>query len=132
MNAKILVVEDNAANLKLFSDVLEFEGHEILTARDAEQAQVVLAGTLPDLILMDIALPTMDGLTLTRKLKAGERTGHIRIVALTAFAMKGDAQKALDAGCEGYLTKPIDTRKFPALVANFLKIPPAREVAGRL
>ena len=119
MNASILVVDDNPTNLKLVSDVLEFEGHEILKAMDAEEAQVILTGTLPDLILMDIALPGMDGLTLTRKLKAGERTGHIRIVALTAFAMKGDDQKALDAGCEGYLTKPIDTRKFPALVANF-------------
>ena len=119
MNAKILVVDDNATNLKLVSDVLAFEGHHILKAADAEEG-LVLADTLPDLILMDIALPGMDGLTLTRKLKADERTRHIRIVALTAFAMKGDDQKAFGAGCDGYITKPIDTRKFPAQVATFL------------
>ena len=120
MSAKILVVDDNPTNLKLVSDVLEFEGYDILKAVDAEAAQVVLAATLPDLILMDIALPGMDGLTLTRKLKAEERTRGIRIVALTAFAMKGDDQKALDAGCDGYITKPIDTRKLPDQVAGFL------------
>jgi CheY-like chemotaxis protein len=121
MSAKILVVDDNPTNLKLVSELLEFEGHEVLKAVDAEEAQVVLASTLPNLILMDIALPGMDGLTLTRKLKADERTRHIRIVALTAFAMKGDDLKALDAGCNGYVTKPIDTRKFPAEVAAFLE-----------
>ena len=120
MSAKILVVDDNPTNLKLVSDVLEFEGYDILKAVDAEEAQVVLAATLPDLILMDIALPGMDGLTLTRKLKAEEGTRGIRIVALTAFAMKGDDQKALDAGCDGHIPKPIDTRKLPDQVAGFL------------
>jgi CheY-like chemotaxis protein len=120
MSRKILIVDDNPTNLKLVSDVLEFEGHEILKAVDAEQAQVVLADTLPDLILMDIALPGMDGLTLTRQLKADARTRHIRIVAITAFAMKGDDQKALDAGCDGYITKPIDTRALPGEVAGIL------------
>jgi two-component system, cell cycle response regulator len=120
MSVKILVVEDNPTNLKLVSDVLEFEGYDILKAVDAEEAQVVLASTLPDLILMDIALPGMDGLTLTRKLKAEERTRGIRIVALTAFTMKGDDQKAFDAGCDGYIPKPIDTRKLPEQVAGFL------------
>jgi len=116
----ILVVDDNATNLKLVSDLLAFEGHEILNAMDAEAAQVVLTNALPDLILMDIALPGMDGLTLTRLLKADARTRHIRIVALTAFAMKGDEQKALDAGCDGYITKPIDTRALPRDVAVIL------------
>ena len=120
MSAKILIVEDNPINLKLVSEVLEFEGYDILKAVDAEAAQVVLAATLPDLILMDIALPGMDGLTLTRKLKAEERTRGIRIVALTAFVMKGDDQKAFDAGCDGYIAKPIDTRKLPERVAEFL------------
>jgi len=87
---------------------------------DAEEAQVILTGTLPDLILMDIALPGMDGLTFTRHLKADARTRHIRIVALTAFAMKGDEQKARDAGCDGYITKPIDTRALPGEVAGIL------------
>jgi CheY-like chemotaxis protein len=120
MSAKILVVDDNPTNLKLFSDLLQFEGHEMLRAVDAEAAQMVLADTLPELILMDIALPGMDGLTLTRKLKADARTHHIRIVALTAFAMKGDDQKALAAGCDGYITKPIDTRMFPSQVMEFM------------
>jgi CheY-like chemotaxis protein len=118
--ARILVVDDNPTNLKLVSDLLAFEGHEILNAMDAEEAQTVLVDTLPDLILMDIALPGMDGLSFTRQLKADPRTRHIRIVALTAFAMKGDEQKALDAGCDGYITKPINTRALPVEVASIL------------
>jgi len=120
MSLKILVIDDNPTNLKLVSDLLEFEGHKMLKAADAEEAQIVLADTLPELILMDIALPGMDGLTFTRKLKADPRTRHIRIIALTAFAMKGDDQKAFDAGCDGYITKPIDTRKLPEQVATWL------------
>lgn len=117
---RILVVDDNVTNLKLISDLLAFEGHEILNAMDAEEAQVLLARILPDLILMDIALPGMDGLALTRLLKADPRTSHIRIVALTAYAMKGDDQKALAAGCDGYITKPIDTRTLPRVLAGIL------------
>jgi len=98
IGAHILVVDDNPTNLKLVSDLLAFDGFEVLKATDAEEAQIVLTGVLPDLILMDIALPGMDGLTLTRLLKVDARTRHIRIVALTAFAMKGDEQNALDAG----------------------------------
>ncbi|MET0282795.1 MAG: response regulator [Steroidobacteraceae bacterium] len=123
--ACILVVDDNPTNLKLVSDLLAFEGHQMLAAMDAEQASVVLAVVLPDLILMDIALPGMDGLTYTRLLKADPRTGHIRIVALTAFAMKGDEQKALAAGCDGYIIKPINTRSLPGEVAEFLTVRPA-------
>jgi len=119
---RILVVDDNATNLKLVSDLLAFEGHEILNAMDAKEAQHVLSETLPDLILMDIALPDMDGLTLTRLLKSNARTQHIRIVALTAFAMKGDEQKALDAGCDGYIAKPIDTRTLPGKVTGILAL----------
>jgi CheY-like chemotaxis protein len=120
--SKILVVDDNATNLKLASDVLESEGYQILKAADAEEALVVLKESLPDLILMDIALPGMDGLTLTRKLKAAEETKAVCIVALTAFAMKGDEQKARDAGCDGYITKPIDTRRLPQQVSEFLRL----------
>ena len=118
--ARILVVDDNPTNLKLVSDVLECEGYEIFKATDAEEAQQIIQGELPDMVLMDIALPGMDGLTLTRKLKAAENTKGLVIVALTAFAMKGDEQKARDAGCDGYITKPIDTRTLPALVAGYL------------
>lgn len=118
---KVLVVDDNPINLKLASEVLEFEGYLVEGAEDAERAQEMLKRSLPDLILMDIALPGMDGLTLTRKLKADERTRHIRILALTAFAMKGDEQKAREAGCDGYITKPIDTRNLPLQVAEILQ-----------
>jgi two-component system, cell cycle response regulator DivK len=117
----ILVVDDNPTNLKLASDVLEYAGYRVLKAVDAEEAQVVLDHVQPNLIFMDIALPGMDGLTLTRKLKAGPLTKHIRIIALTAFAMKGDDQKAREAGCDGYIAKPIDTRNFPAQAAEFLQ-----------
>ena len=120
MSATILVIDDNPTNLKLVSELLEFEGHQVLRAVNAEEALVVLAGNLPELILMDIALPGMDGLTLTRNLKADERTRHIRIIVLTAYAMKGDDQRAFDAGCDGYVTKPIDTRKLPGLVTDLL------------
>ena len=121
MSALILIVDDNPINLKLACDVLEFAGYTIVKAEDAEQAQEVLLYTMPDLILMDIALPGMDGLAFTRKLKAEARWKHVPIVALTAFAMKGDDQKALAAGCAGYITKPIDTRKLPQQVAEFLR-----------
>ena len=116
----ILVVDDNPRNLKLAFDVLEDAGYEVVEAADAEKAQIMIDRNLPDLILMDIALPGMDGLTLTRKIKANERTKHIRIIALTAFAMKGDDQKALAAGCDGYITKPIDIHQLPVQVAEIL------------
>lgn len=118
--SKILVVDDNPTNLKLASDVLAAEGYSITKAADAEEAQVLVKETLPDLILMDIALPGMDGLTLTRKLKSDAKTRHITIVALTAFAMKGDDLKAKAAGCDDYITKPVDTRKLPRQVAEIL------------
>jgi CheY-like chemotaxis protein len=120
MTARILVVDDNATNLKLVSDVLEFEGYRIYKAMDAETAQEIVRQTPPDLILMDIALPGMDGLTLTRKLKSDGRTRGIVVVALTAFAMKGDDAKARDAGCDGYITKPVDTRRLAGEVAGYL------------
>ena len=119
-NKRILVVDDNPRNLKLAFDVLEDAGYEVIEAVDAEEAQSMIDRNLPDLILMDIALPGMDGLTLTRKIKANERTKHIRIIALTAFAMKGDDQKALAAGCDGYITKPIDIHQLPLQVAEIL------------
>ena len=120
MKSRILVVDDNATNLKLASEVLEMEGHEVLRAVDAEDALAVLRLHVPDLILMDIALPGMDGLELTRRLKVDARLRTVPIVALSAFAMKGDEEKALASGCDGYITKPINTRTFPAQVQNFL------------
>jgi CheY-like chemotaxis protein len=118
--ALILVVDDNPTNLKLVSDVLEAEGFSILRAADAEVARSIVDTESVDLILMDIALPGMDGLALTRILKADERSQHIKIVALTAFAMKGDDLRARAAGCDGYITKPIDTRTIGASVREYL------------
>jgi two-component system, cell cycle response regulator DivK len=116
----ILVVDENPTNVKLVSYVLELEGYRVLTASDAEEAQEIMKYCEPNLILMDIALPGIDGLTLTRQLKADARTQHIIVVALTAFAMKGDERKAVDAGCDGYITKPIDTRSLGHVIAEFL------------
>jgi len=116
----IMVIDDNPTNLKLATDVLEAAGYRVIGAADAEQAEARIHQAMPDLILMDIGLPGMDGLTFTRKLRADERTRGIVIVALTAAAMIGDDVKALDAGCDGYLAKPIDTRRLPAQVAGYL------------
>ncbi|WP_313919931.1 response regulator [Tahibacter sp.] len=121
MNVRILVVDDNATNLKLASEVLEMEGHEVLRASDADEAQALLGAQRPDLILMDIALPGMDGLELTRRLKARPDLCAVPIIALSAFAMKGDEEKAFASGCDGYITKPINTRTFPAQVLAFLR-----------
>ena len=120
----ILVVDDNPANLLLACDVLEYEDHTVLRAHDAVSAQQVLKESpLPDMILMDIQMPGMDGLTLTRKLKADPAYQHIRIVALTAHAMNGDEQKALAAGCDGYVTKPIETRTLSATLQEIFDRP---------
>jgi two-component system, cell cycle response regulator DivK len=125
----ILIVDDNPANLKLARVVLAVEGYEVRGAGDAEEALELLATFQPHLILMDLQLPGMDGLTLTRRLKADPATRHIPILALTAYAMKGDEDRAREAGCDGYITKPIDTRGLPQIIARVLagsvKEPPA-------
>lgn len=121
MNIKIMIVDDNPANLKLTSDLLEIEGFEVHRSMDAESALESVPEFQPVLILMDVALPGMDGIQLTRKLKSGENTKHIKIVALTAFAMKGDRERMLSAGFDGYITKPIDTREFKNQVNYYLK-----------
>lgn len=128
--ATILIVDDNPTNLKLAADVLECEGHAILRAQNAEEAREVLHRVTPDLILMDIQMPGMDGLSLTRLLKANPAYQRVHVVALTSFAMKGDEQKALEAGCDGYITKPIDTRKFPVQVAEILHRTAAAQTKG--
>jgi len=119
-NDRILIVDDNAVNLKLMRVLLTSEGYTVRTAADAEEALVTLREFAPRLIVMDIQLPGMDGLALTRKLKADPATSGAIILGLTAYAMKGDEQRVLEAGCDGYLAKPIDTRTFPALVARYL------------
>jgi CheY-like chemotaxis protein len=119
----ILIVDDNAVNLKLVRVLLAKEGYETRTASDANEALSILQTFTPRLILMDIQLPGMDGLQLTKQLKSDERTKDIVIVALTAYAMKGDEEKSKAAGCDGYITKPIDTRTMPATVRAFLDAP---------
>jgi CheY-like chemotaxis protein len=117
----ILVVDDNPANAALLAFLLEKNGYQIRTAADADEALAMLNEFVPRLIMMDIQLPGMDGLTLTRQLKADPRTRDILIIALTAYAMKGDDDRALAAGCDGYVSKPIDTRALPGVVAEFLR-----------
>jgi CheY-like chemotaxis protein len=116
----ILIIEDNLLNLELATDLLEAHRFLVSSAQTAEEGLRLARELLPDLVLMDISLPGMDGLTATKTLKAQPATRHLVIIGLTAYAMKGDELLALDAGCAGYLTKPIDTRMFITTIARFL------------
>ncbi len=116
----VLLVEDNPANMELATDLLEVAGFRVLTAATAEDALVRARADFPDLVLMDISLPDMDGLAATRWLKADPVTAAIPVVALTAQAMPDDLEKAVAAGCVGYITKPIDTRQFAQTVNGFM------------
>ena len=117
----ILIVDDNATNLKLVRILLASEGYDVRTAADAEEALNVLKEFYPRLILMDVQLPGIDGLELTRRLKSDPATQDIMILGLTAYAMKGDKERIVAAGCDGYVPKPIDTRTLPELVAGYLQ-----------
>jgi two-component system, cell cycle response regulator DivK len=120
MKPQILVVEDNELNLELVTDLLEVHGFAVRQARTAEEAFRLARELLPDLILMDVSLPGLDGLAATRAFRADPATQHLAIIALTAHAMRGDDELALQAGCDGYLAKPIDTRTFIKTLAGFL------------
>jgi two-component system cell cycle response regulator DivK len=120
----ILVVDDNPANAALVSFLLKKKGYEVRTAADAVEALAMVRDYAPRLIMMDIQLPGMDGLELTKRLKADPATRQTIIIALTAYAMKGDEERARQAGCDGYVSKPIDTRTLPALVAEYLPLSP--------
>jgi two-component system cell cycle response regulator DivK len=117
---QILVVEDNERNLKLVRDVLLFAGYEVISARSGEQGVALARERVPDLVLMDLQLPAMDGTEALRILRADPLTREIPVVAVTAFAMKDDRERALDAGFDSYLEKPINVRAFPELVRGFL------------
>ena len=117
---KILIIEDNAMNMELAADLLELSGYAVFKAEAAEQGIQLAQSANPDLILMDVSLPDLDGLEATKALKLDPLTRHIPVIALTAHAMKGDEARALAAGCDGYLTKPIDTRDFAKQIAKFL------------
>jgi CheY-like chemotaxis protein len=118
---KVLIVEDNLMNTELASDLLEAAGFVVYQARTAEDGMQLAFNHQPDVLLMDISLPGMDGLRAARILKSDPRTRIIPIIALTAHAMKGDEENALQSGCDGYLSKPINTRTFAAIVTSFLK-----------
>ena len=117
---RILIIEDNVLNLELAADLLEANGFVVLQARTAEAGLRLAREGSPDLVLMDLSLPGMDGLCATKALKADPATRHLTIIALTAHAMKGDEKTALSGGCVGYLAKPIDTRTFVATVTAFI------------
>ena len=117
----VLVVDDTPANQKLLKILLAGEQYDVRVAGNAEEALTILETFRPQMILMDILLPGVDGLELTRQLRADPRTRDIRILGLTACAMPGDAERVLAAGCDGYLTKPIDVHTFLATVAGHLR-----------
>lgn len=119
-NTPILIVDDNPMNLKLLQILMTIEGYEVRTAMNANEALQILQNFQPTLILMDIQLPDMDGLELARKLKANPSYQNIIIIAITAYAMVGDNEKTLAAGCDGYISKPIDTQKLPQQIAAYL------------
>ncbi len=120
----ILVVDDNDMNLRLLRWLLEKNGYEVHTAGDARTARASIRAVHPRLVLMDIQLPDVDGLSLPREFKADPELRDIPIVAVTSYAMRGDQQKTIDAGCDGYITKPIDTKLFPLEIARYLRRDP--------
>ena len=118
---RILLVEDNPMNRRVAEFLLKAQGYIVYEARDGQEACDLAQKHIPDLILMDLQLPGVDGFATTRAIKQNSATKNIPIVALTAYAMAGDAERASEAGCDGYITKPIDPDEFPKTVASFLK-----------
>lgn len=120
MSKRILIVEDNELNMKLFKDLLEAQGYGILQTRDGMQALDLARKERPDLIVMDIQLPQVSGLEVTKWIKADDDLKHIPVVAVTAFAMKGDEEKIREGGCEAYVAKPISVKDFLSTIDRFL------------
>ncbi len=122
MPKKILIVEDNPQNMKVVQMALRPHGYILLEATDGEEAlEVINNGERPDLILLDIQLPKIDGFEVTRRLRRIPEFSHVPIIAVTAYAMRGDEEKIVGAGCDAYLPKPINTRELPRLVAEMLQ-----------
>lgn len=117
---KILIVEDNEINRKLIRTILSSKGHLLIEARDGEEALQSIVMERPDLVLMDIQIPKIDGLEATRRIRAMEDLKDTPIIALTAHAMEGDKEKILDAGCDGYIAKPINTRAFLSEIESII------------
>jgi len=120
---RVLIVDDNAMNITLAQVVLSADGWDVESASDADEALRQISAFGPDLILMDIQLPGMDGLELAGRVKADPATQHIVIVAFTAYAMRGDEEKMRAAGCEGYVSKPINVNQFSAQIRSMLPTP---------
>ena len=120
MSRKILVIEDNEQNRILMRQILKYQGHEVLEAADGAAGLVMAREHMPDLILLDLQMPVMGGFAVIKELRDAPELSHLKVIAVTSFAMKGDREKALDAGFDEYVTKPIDTRKFAETVKNFL------------
>ena len=120
MPKTILIVEDNELNMKLFHDLLESQGYNILQTRNGVEALKIARDQKPDLILMDIQLPEVSGLEVTKWIKEDDDIRHIPVIAVTAFAMKGDEEKFRNGGCEAYIAKPISVNGFLETVARFL------------
>ncbi len=120
MTKLILIVEDEARNMRLLRDLLQFSGYKTIEATDGEQGVELAKASEPDLILMDVLMPKMDGLEATRILKADAATSNIPILVLTSYAMKGDKETILQAGCDGYLAKPLDIKELLQEVAQYL------------
>ena len=122
MKHKILIVEDNPMNMRLIEMILKSDNYTLLKATDGEEALDIATREKPALVLMDIRLPKVSGLEVVRKLRGNAQLSHTLVIALTAHAMKGDEEKAIEAGCDSYVSKPIDTRRLPKLVARMLSL----------
>ena len=120
MSKTVMIVEDNELNMKLFHDLLEANGYQTIQTRNGTEALSLARSRRPDLILMDIQLPEVSGLDVTRWIKEDETIRHIPVIAVTAFAMKGDEERIRAGGCEAYLSKPISVTKFIETVRHFL------------
>ena len=123
MPKRVLIVEDNVLNMKLFNDLLEANGYAVIQTRDGLSALELARKHRPDLILMDIQLPEVSGIEVTKWLKEDDELKHIPVIAVTAFAMKGDEQKIREGGCEAYISKPISVVGFLRTIDGFLKQP---------
>ena len=121
MKERILIVEDNLQSMRLIEMTLKAKGYTLLEAFDGEEAIEVAVRERPDLVILDIQLPKMSGLEVTKKLRETPGFAHTPIIAITAYAMKGDKEKVIDAGCDLHLSKPINTRELPALIAQMLQ-----------
>ena len=126
MSKVVLIVEDDVRNMKLFRDLLQHHGFAILEATNGKEGVKLALEKSPDLILMDIQMPVMDGLEATRIIKADSRTKGIPIVALTSYAMKGDRERVLKVGCDEYISKPVDIRELTKMVDHFCQAVPVR------